>query len=324
MKWRIILLFGVVLLGTAAAQTQRVRMGYLTVLPMGLGLIAQDRGFYKEGNLEVELIPFNDLQPLMTALAAGQLEAAQTGFPASYVWAARGAPIKVIAKAAHPDILILAREDSGITDPEMLRGRNLGTPPVGSTPEVLFKGKVLPQYRLRPSDLNLLPSPPPTLVGGLATKRFDAAVFPQPWATIAELSLPVRRVLDFGKVWNNQVGSVLAVNQPWLQRSRPQALALIRAQRKAAEFIRSNPADAARILAATFIPRPVDTPRGPVPGPEVMARALKEMIFDWRIGRSDLAAMAELMATLHRLEYAPKGVTLAQLLDTTLLLEAGQ
>lgn len=322
MVLRVVLLLGLMLLGSTMAQ--KVRMGYLTVLPMGLGLIAQDRGFYKEGNLEVELIPFSDLQPLMTALAAGQLEAAQTGFPAAYVWAARGAPIKVIAKAAHPDILILAREDSGITSPEMLRGRNLGTPPVGSTPEVLFKGKVMPQYRLKTGELNLLPSPPPALVGGLATKRFEAAVFPQPWATIAELSLPVKRVLDFGKVWSNQVGSVLAVNQPWLQRNRAQALALVRAQRKAAEFIRANPTDSARILAATFIPRPVDTPKGPVSGPEVMQKALQDMIYDWRIGQADLAAMAELMATLHRLEYAPKGVTLSQLLDTTLLKEVGQ
>lgn len=319
--WRVALLLLVFLLSSATAQ--KVRMGYLTVLPMGLALIAQDRGFYKEGNLEVELIPFNDLQPLMAALAAGQLEAAQTGFPASYVWAARGAPIKIIAKAAHPDILILAREDSGIISPEMLKGRNLGTPPVGSTPEVLFKGKVLPQYRFKSTDLNLLPSPPPTLVGGLATRRFEAAVFPQPWATIAEFSLPVKRVLDFSKIWSNQVGSVLAVNQPWLQRNRGQALALVRAQRKAAEFIRSNPADSARILAATFIPRPVDTPKGPISGTEVMQKALQDMIYDWRIGQADLAAMAELMATLHRLEYAPKGVTLAQLLDTTLLKEVG-
>lgn len=323
MLYRVLLLLLVfVLLSSALAQ--RVRMGYITVLPMGLALIAQDRGFYREGNLEVELIPFHDLHTLMTALAAGHIEAAQTGFPAAYMWAARGAPIRVIAKAAHPDILLLARADSGITSPEMLRGRNLGTPPVGSTPEVLFRGKVLPRYNLRPADLNLIATPPPTLVGGLAVRRFDAAAFPQPWATIAQLSLPVNRVLDFSAVWGNQVGAVLAVNQPWLQRNRAQALALVRAQRKAAEFVRSEPAEAARILAAAFIPRPIDTPRGPVSGLEVMQKALQDMIFDWRIERADLAAMAELMAVLHRLGYAPRGVTLAQLLDTTLLREVGQ
>lgn len=299
MKKTLWMLVPLALAGTAGAQ--KVRIGYVQVLPTALSLIAENQGYYKEQGLDVELISFGSGPVLMQALASGRLDAAQVGFAPVYIWATRGAPVRVIAKAANADVSILAKSSSAIRTPADLKGKRVGVLPPGSVPETLFSGLVLPRYGLNEKSVTIVNSEAPNLVGGLASNRFDAAVLLEPWTTIAQLQLPLREVYNINSLWKSSLGAVLAARVELINKQPQTVSKLVAAQAKAVNFVKQHPDEAAKILARQFFPNGVKTETGTVPGEQVVRAALKGFSYDWKISQADLKSAQEYAQLLRQL-----------------------
>lgn len=302
------LLFLLPLALVGAAEAEKVRIGYVQVLPTSLSLIAREQGYYKEQGLDVELVPFGSGPVLMQALASGKLDAAQVGFAPVYVWAARGAPVRVIGKAANADLSILARNDSGIKGPADLKGKRVGVLPSGSVPETLFSGLVLPKFGLDDKSVTVVNSEAPNLVGGLATNRFDAAVLLEPWTTIAQLQLPLREAYNINTVWKSSLGAVLAARAELINKQPETVKKLVAAQAKAVSFVKQQPGEAAKILAREFFPNGIKTEKGTIPGEQVVQSALKGLSFDSKITGADLESAEEYAQLLQQLGNVQKTV----------------
>ncbi|GGL79132.1 hypothetical protein GCM10010840_16230 [Deinococcus aerolatus] len=306
------LLFLLPLTLAGIGHAEKVRIGYVQVLPTALSLIAQEQGYYKDQGLDVELIPFGSGPVLMQALVGGKLDAAQVGFAPVYVWAARGAPVRVVAKAANADLSILVKSDSNIKGPGDLKNKRVGVLPPGSVPETLFSGLVLPKFGVDSKSVTIVNSEAPNLVGGLATNRFDAAVLLEPWTTIAQLQLPLREAYNINTLWKSSLGAVLAVHTSLINKQPETVKKLVAVQAKAVNFVKQQPEAAAEILARQFFPNGVKTEQGTVPGPQVVRAALKGLVYDAKITTADLKSAEEYGQLLQRLGNVDKTVPINQ------------
>lgn len=291
---------------------EKVRIGYVQVLPTSLSVIAQEKGYYKDQGLDVELVPFGSGPVLMQALVSGKLDAAQVGFAPVYVWAARGAPVRVVAKAANADLSILVKSDSDIRGPGDLKGKRVGVLPPGSVPETLFSGLVLPKFGVDSKSVTIVNSEAPNLVGGLATNRFDAAVLLEPWTTIAQLQLPLREAYNINSLWKSSLGAVLAVHVKLINKQPETVKKLVAVQVKAVSFVKQQPEEAAKILAKQFFPNGVNTEKGTIPGQQVVLSALKGLSYDAMITTADLKSAAEYAQILQRLGNVERTVPINQ------------
>src|SRR5918995_5243544 len=108
----------------------RVRMGLAarstTSMPF---FVAQERGFFREEGLEVELIVMQAIQTIQATLGKSTQFASATGSAVSA--AVRGADIKVIlAVTDRPSFDLIVQPN--ITSVQQLRGKKIGTGGVGS------------------------------------------------------------------------------------------------------------------------------------------------------------------------------------------------
>ncbi|WP_246642246.1 ABC transporter substrate-binding protein [Rhizobium laguerreae] len=61
-------------------------------------LIAEEKGYFRDEGLNVELKGFGDGPVIQQAVAGGEIDVAYIGAPPVYQWAARGLEAKIIAK----------------------------------------------------------------------------------------------------------------------------------------------------------------------------------------------------------------------------------
>jgi len=161
---------------TSERATAPVRVGlnkYLSNAPI---MIAQDRGYFREEGVDVELVPGGDPPVLYQALLRGDLEVVPTLLSPSILnMILRGATIRVVADKGFLDPdgctanALVARTDlvdSGALDaPGGLRGRRIGFQQLGTFGYLLEM--VVEQHGLTMDDIVKAPAPQYTTVDDL-------------------------------------------------------------------------------------------------------------------------------------------------------------
>ena len=111
-------------------------------------LAAEERGFWKQNNLEVEWVPFRGSVPLHQALAAKSVNIA-TDVAVSVVMAAsRGLPLVVVAELVHfSDFFVWVHTDGPIKKPEQLKGAKLAVSQLAG-PSHAYARAILKAYGL--------------------------------------------------------------------------------------------------------------------------------------------------------------------------------
>jgi NitT/TauT family transport system substrate-binding protein len=173
----------------------RVVVGHLPATHSGGLYIAQERGYFLELGLEVELVPSFSSAESLLALNSGQMDVYGGATGANlYAAAARGIQVRAVADKAHSEAgvkykAIVARKDlwdSGeIRTLADLQGRPLAGLPGGGSTEYQTE-KLLQTAGLTFADIQFKPMPTPDQLVALANKSVDAVFMFQPALCTAE------------------------------------------------------------------------------------------------------------------------------------------
>ena len=208
----------------AASGLTKVSLGLLySVSDSGI-LIAQERGYFKDQGLEVDMTRFNTLVDMVGPVGAGQLDIA-AGAPAAGLYNAigRDVPIKIVAdKGSAPSPqwdftgLVLRKDliDSGkVKDYKDLKGLKLVTSGKGNSPEVALAA-ALKKGGLTLKDVDFEQMGFPDMVTALSNKGIDGGVVIEPFLSsiVAQgTGVAWRRNMDiFG---HNQQIAIIAYGQ---------------------------------------------------------------------------------------------------------------
>jgi NitT/TauT family transport system substrate-binding protein len=212
------ILFAIASIGSACAEDTKVRVGVLRLSSSAPVFIAQDKGYFREAGLDVELKFFDAAQPIAVAVTSGDIDFGVTSLTAGLYNLAGKGTLKVIAgmsheKAGFPLIGYFATEKAyaaGLRTPRDLAGKRIAMTQVGSSFHYSL-GLLADKHGFKLSEMKLLPMQSlSNVAAALKGETVDAALLPVSAA---------RKLLDDGGIkllgWVGdetpwQVGAVFA------------------------------------------------------------------------------------------------------------------
>jgi NitT/TauT family transport system substrate-binding protein len=261
-----------------------IRVGTNRALGTMVPFVANEKGFFQQQGLHVNVVDFADGSPI-EAFASGQLDIALLGIAPSAIWQGQGVNLKVVAAANGGGHVLLTRTDSGINNLQQLKGRKVATPKPGTVTDTLFRTHIVKEIaQLDPEkDIQIIPNVAP---GDMPTALFvsrevDAAITWEPYASEAEMKFKNAKVLyDSAAEWrkaNPGSGQLYPVNvviarQSFIDAHPAELRKFLAAYVQAIKFINGNPDEANKIIASDL---QLDT--------AVVARARNRIDYTWHV-----------------------------------------
>jgi NitT/TauT family transport system substrate-binding protein len=170
------------LAASPAAAADRLKVGYLTLVSHSPSFIAQQKGYFREQGLEVEMVGFQAAQPMAVAIASRDVDVGVTAITAGLISLAEKGVIRVIGGALQEvpgvegqKILVSkAAFDAGVKTPADLRGRSFGNTTAGSSFHYMAH-KIADAAGIPRDSIRLVPMQQvPAVVAALKSGQVDA------------------------------------------------------------------------------------------------------------------------------------------------------
>ena len=194
------------------AEPACVRLGLSRENLSALAYVADDEDVFGEHGLDVDLVEYSSSQIAHEALVAGEVDAALCADTPIVLGALSGDPVTIIATIATDsnDIRIVARADAGISRPEDLVGKRIGTR--RGTAAHFFLHSFLIMNGMSDPDVEVSFGSFEAVTEAVSTGRLDAAALRQPFISQLEEALGDEFVLFeqhglYGKTMNLCVGN---------------------------------------------------------------------------------------------------------------------
>jgi len=209
----------------------QLRVGVIGLVGEVGMFVAQERGYFQDEGLEVELVPFRGVAEALPALASGQI-ALSGGAPDPSVFnaARRDIGVKMISSLSivvpgdWGGALVIRQDhlDSGrYRELSDVKGMNIAIPNLRTTPQ-LYMERVLARGGLTLDDVQLAIVPIPDHVGAMSNKAVDAAWAIDPFVTLIEGQGLGKKVVTTGDVFPGAVSMIILLS-PGFERQNPEA-----------------------------------------------------------------------------------------------------
>jgi NitT/TauT family transport system substrate-binding protein len=169
-----------------ADEPLKAKVGVLRLSSSAPVFIAQDKGYFREAGLDVELKFFDAAQPIAVATASGDVDFGVTAFTAGLYNLAGKGTLKVIGgmsreKAGYPLIGYFASNkayEAGLKTPKDLAGKRIAVTQVGSSFHYSL-GLLADKYGLKLSEMKIVPLQSlSNAAAALKGETVDAALLP--------------------------------------------------------------------------------------------------------------------------------------------------
>jgi NitT/TauT family transport system substrate-binding protein len=173
------------LAGTVQAQ-EKITVAALPFVSSAPLFIAQDRGYYADEGLDVELRFFRAAQPVAVAIASGDADFGVTAFTGGFFNLAGKGALKVIGAQSREEpgfdfsgyLVSNQAFENGFTSPEDFPGHTLGMTTTGSSFHYMI-GQLIDAQGWRDEDVTLRPlQTVPNMIGALKSGQVDAIILP--------------------------------------------------------------------------------------------------------------------------------------------------
>jgi ABC-type nitrate/sulfonate/bicarbonate transport system substrate-binding protein len=262
--------------------TERLRIGFIPLADAAALLVAVDKGFAAQEDLDVELVREVSWSNIRDKLNIGLFDAAHLIAPVAIASSLGLGHVKVpiiapfglgvngnaitVSPALHAAMIGTAEGD--LSDPmasARALARVVAVRKAGGEEPLTF-GMTFPfsthNYHLRfwmaaggvdpDEDVRLVVLPPPYMVESLRNGHVDGCCVGAPWNSVA-VDLRIGHILHFGsEIFARAAEKFLGVRQRWADDNPDVLMRLVRAHRRAADFIElaENRAEVAALLAA--------------------------------------------------------------------------
>ncbi|WP_290771016.1 ABC transporter substrate-binding protein [Hoeflea sp.] len=242
-----------VMLSTGAAAAEEMTKLRINRSPVstfqGL-IIAQEKGWFKENGIEVELAIGTSPDAAIAELVAGQSQIAMTGGVTLVAAVATGVPVTAVINGQDdgnvPTHGLLVKADSGLQKITDLKGKKIGLPGIAS-PQGLYLLEALEKAGMSRDDVELVNLPFPGVTQAIESGAVDAGI-------------PIGLFFDFGKAagltelpeYAEQVmvgvpAVFFAANKNWAEENAEVLTKFVAVMQKAHDWANENPDEVRRI-----------------------------------------------------------------------------
>ena len=208
--------------------------------------IAEEKGLFKKYGADVKLVWFPTYTDSISALSAGQLDANSQTWSDTMAPLAVGIPIKAILvndNSAGNDALMVSPKIKGFKD---LKGKKIALEEFSVSHFVLVTA--LTQNGMSQSDVRVVNLSAGDAAAAFMAGRVDAAVVWNPWINQIQMS-GKGKVLFTSKDMPGLIPDLLVAQEKSIRSKRKDFIGMIKAWYDVEKFIRTNPDEAAAIMA---------------------------------------------------------------------------
>jgi len=235
-------------------ETKTIKMSYIPASCDLVNFVAQEKGFYAEEGLNVELTKFDTSNQASDALLAGRIDASGCfAYPVAFSVEANQPDTyktirSIIASPEHPFLWLVAKTgDESTKSFKDLAGKKVGRFP-GSTTEAQLK-YILKKVGVDPSSVTMLPIAQAQQINALMSGSVDALFVLEPTPTVAEIQGVGRKVENAETYFPNpRYNALYAVLKNYYRNNKDIVGRIEKAQDKAVDYIRQNPDEARKVL----------------------------------------------------------------------------
>ncbi|MCF7907902.1 MAG: ABC transporter substrate-binding protein [Candidatus Omnitrophica bacterium] len=235
----------------------KIKAGRMTIVDCLQFLVAEEKGFFKQENLEIETVIMAGGADIAPAVESGELDIGFSNVPSIIFAYDKGIKFKFLTPGSFRDssigtdsqhLLMYKGYDS--LDPEDFNGKTVAINTMANINELAIRAW-FDKNKVDIDKVNVVPVPFPQMESAFETQQIDVAIVNEPFATLSLLH-GVTKVLDRYPL--NAISRRLMVASWFVTESRlkehPREIqAFIRAINKATKFIVDNPEETAEIVA---------------------------------------------------------------------------
>lgn len=208
--------------------------------------IAEEKGFFKKYGADVKLVWFPTYTDSISALSAGQLDANSQTWSDTMAPLAMGVPLKAILvndNSAGNDALMVSPKIAGFKD---LKGKKIALEEFSVSHFVLVTA--LAKNGMSQSDVKVVNLSAGDAAAAFMAGRVDAAVVWNPWINQIQTS-GKGKALFTSKDMPGLIPDLLVAQEKSIATKRKDFIGMIKAWYDVEKFIRTNPDEAAKIMA---------------------------------------------------------------------------
>jgi NitT/TauT family transport system substrate-binding protein len=300
----------------AAEAPAEVRIGYFANLTHAQAVLGVASGDFERAIApsKMKTRVFNAGPSLIEALFAGEVDIGYVG-PGPIIAGhskSRGQGVRVIAGVAANGVAIVAREGSGISKLEDLKGKRVATPQHGNTQDV--SARYYLQHELKQQNLNnVIPVANAEQAALMARGEIDAAWAPEPWGARLVAEANGKIIGEEKDLWPSKLFTLtLVVTTPEFLAKHPDVVERVLAQHRAITAkLQSDPkGQLPQLEAGLFALTNKKLPEG------VLADAITRVVFTEDPLEDTLVRMAQWSYEIGFVKEPPK---IEGLVDTSLL-----
>jgi NitT/TauT family transport system substrate-binding protein len=215
--------------------------------------IAEEKGFFKKYGADVKLVWFPTYTDSISALSAGQLDANSQTWSDTMAPLAMGVPLKAILvndNSAGNDALMVSPKIEGFKD---LKGKKIALEEFSVSHFVLVTA--LAKNGMSQSDVKVVNLSAGDAAAAFMAGRVDAAVVWNPWINQIQTS-GKGKALFTSKDMPGLIPDLLVAQEKSIATKRKDFIGMIKAWYDVEKFIRTNPDEAAKIMAKVVSMKP--------------------------------------------------------------------
>jgi ABC-type nitrate/sulfonate/bicarbonate transport system substrate-binding protein len=230
------------------AQPEKITIGTIRSRISGLLHVAQEQGYFQGQGLDVAVKTNASSPESINDLKAGHIDLACCGvFNLVKEACAGGSNLQALTVLCNGQIMdLIARQDSGISVPQDLRGKTIGV--LKGTAAEYFLGVVLTFHHIKLSEVKVVDVKPFAFGEALATGKVDAVVAWEPY--VGDI---LNKMGDAVVTWPAQekkdIFWIMVGRAGYLKRNPAALEKLLRALEQASKFIKEHPAEAKEIIS---------------------------------------------------------------------------
>jgi NitT/TauT family transport system substrate-binding protein len=180
-------------------ERSKIKVGAMPIIDSAPVWIAQQKGYFKDEGLEVDLQVVAGAAVAVPKIATGELDFTYGAYVPYFQAQAKGAAdLKIVAdsyQTAANIFVILVKKDSTIKSPKDLTGKTIATNTKNSITDLLGKS-VMETNGIDITTIKWVEVPFPEMQARLADGAIDAAIVLEPFVTQAERSIGALPILD--------------------------------------------------------------------------------------------------------------------------------
>lgn len=267
----------------AAAEQVTLRFGHFPNVTHAQGVIAhglsrEGKGWFEQRlgpDLKIQWFTYNAGPSAMEAIFAGSLDLTYVGQgPALNAYTkSQGQEIRVISGAATGGAALVVHPDDTIRSAADFRGKTIATPQLGNTQDISCRAWLKDKgfhVTLIGGDVKVLPINNPDQLGAFQQNQVDAVWTVEPWVTRLLREAKGRVFFEDKEVQTTW----LACSARFLAAHADLARKIAAANEELTQWLKNNPAEAQRILAAEL----KEETRAAIP-PEAISQAWQRINF---------------------------------------------